>query len=191
MPRPKRTVGKPPETKFSPGRMKTVLSAIASGNYIKTACELAAVSVASYNNWRNRGEAELDRVEQAQGWDSADEYVMGQFDGLDDGARKDGVEYMLNHPLPQFNAREWPYVVFSLQIQRSQAAAEARALQYVRDAMSGTWQAAAWYLERVHPEKYGRRERINLEGSTPGSPVRISAGDLDTRLEELLHGKRR
>jgi hypothetical protein len=28
-----------------------------------------------------------------------------------------------------------------------------------------TWQAAAWYLERKHPDRWGRRERVDLKHS--------------------------
>jgi len=30
-------------------------------------------------------------------------------------------------------------------------------------AKGGTWQAAAWLLERKHPEEFGRRDRINID----------------------------
>ena len=30
-------------------------------------------------------------------------------------------------------------------------------------AKDGTWQAAAWLLERKHPEEFGRRDRMNID----------------------------
>ena len=34
----------------------------------------------------------------------------------------------------------------------------------LREANNGTWQAAAWLLERKYPEEFGRREIIAVEG---------------------------
>jgi len=33
----------------------------------------------------------------------------------------------------------------------------------MRAAQDGTWQAAAWWLERRYPDDYARRDRIDLE----------------------------
>lgn len=44
-----------------------------------------------------------------------------------------------------------------------------------RAATGGTWQAAAWWLERSHPTKWGRQQRITQEISGPnGSPIQVS-----------------
>jgi len=37
-------------------------------------------------------------------------------------------------------------------------------------AAKGTWQAAAWYLERTMPQKYGRFQRLAIE-----APVALSS----------------
>jgi hypothetical protein len=50
-----------------------------------------------------------------------------------------------------------PYAAFAVAVKKARAEAEARALRQVRQAAAeGTWQAAAWYLERAHPERWGR-----------------------------------
>lgn len=44
-------------------------------------------------------------------------------------------------------------------LQQAEAKAEGDALDQIRAAArDGAWQAAAWYLERRYPDRYGRRE---------------------------------
>lgn len=45
----------------------------------------------------------------------------------------------------------------------ARATAEAEALSAVRDAFPTDWRAAAWYLERSWPDKYGRREQVTVQ----------------------------
>lgn len=51
-------------------------------------------------------------------------------------------------------------------------------------ADDGTWQAAAWYLERSHPDEYGRR--TNLAGPNGGAiEVRTDDEDREDRLRAI------
>jgi hypothetical protein len=59
-----------------------------------------------------------------------------------------------------------PFAAFAAAVKKARAEAEAHALRQVRDAAAeGTWQAAAWYLERAHPERWarGRADLVQLE----------------------------
>jgi len=52
-------------------------------------------------------------------------------------------------------------VTFEEFIQRSQALLEQEQLENISDAgSSGTWQASAWMLERLFPDKYGKKDTI-------------------------------
>jgi hypothetical protein len=48
-------------------------------------------------------------------------------------------------------------------IKRARAIAEMDYLSKVRSASDESRQAAAWYLERVYPDRYGRKDRATLE----------------------------
>ena len=49
---------------------------------------------------------------------------------------------------------------FALEVQRAEAQAVATALGVITQAAaSGTWQAAAWWLERRYPAEWGRNRR--------------------------------
>lgn len=56
------------------------------------------------------------------------------------------------------------YREFREAVKKAEGAAEAGAVAAIRSAyQGGTWQAAAWYLERKHPERWGKVERPKLE----------------------------
>lgn len=55
-------------------------------------------------------------------------------------------------------------------------------------ANEGTWQAAAWKLERRYPHDYGRQV-ISQEHSGPaGKPIPVQFFNYDAAITELTHG---
>ena len=50
-------------TKLTPDVMTQVESLFRAGNYIETACEFVGITKPTFYDWRRRGQAELDRVE--------------------------------------------------------------------------------------------------------------------------------
>lgn len=57
---------------------------------------------------------------------------------------------------------------FRLAVKRARAEAEVEALRHIQAAAArGTWQAAAWFLERSYPERWGRRRTFAAEFSGP------------------------
>jgi hypothetical protein len=63
------------------------------------------------------------------------------------------------------------YPEFSERVQLALAKAEVALVRLIRHAAGkGTWQAAAWLLERRHPEHWGRRDRLNAQISAASSP---------------------
>lgn len=51
-------------------------------------------------------------------------------------------------------------VAFSDALKKAAAAAEVADLKIIGKAARRTWQAAAWRLERKHPDRWGRRDRV-------------------------------
>lgn len=68
------------------------------------------------------------------------------------------------------------YREFRDAIKRAEANAEVVSVARIRQAADeGTWQAAAWYLERKHGERWGRKDKLTQEISGPnGTPVNLS-----------------
>lgn len=78
-------------------------------------------------------------------------------------------------------------------VKKAMAEAEMRDLAVIdRAAQSGEWTAAAWRLERKHPERWGRQARVQLEQSgADGKPIQIekhahlSQAEMDERLAKI------
>ncbi len=55
------------------------------------------------------------------------------------------------------------YREFREAVQKARAEAEARRIAVIHQAAEdGTWQAAAWWLERSFPERWGRRQKVEV-----------------------------
>lgn len=55
------------------------------------------------------------------------------------------------------------YREFRDAVEKARAEAEARKLRAIHIAAdNGTWQAAAWWLERSFPDRWGRRDKVEV-----------------------------
>lgn len=74
------------------------------------------------------------------------------------------------------------YREFHDAVENARASAEVQSVGLIRQAANaGTWQAAAWWLERSNPRAWGRRDGLELTGKD-GGPVRtVVTGDDDRR----------
>jgi hypothetical protein len=69
-------------------------------------------------------------------------------------------------------------------IEKAESYAEVRMVaQVARAAQDGTWQAAAWWLERRRPDDYGRRDRVDVELRLQLKPL---AAELELDPAEML-----
>jgi hypothetical protein len=60
------------------------------------------------------------------------------------------------------------FVQFSEEVAIARTEAENRMVECIRTpADNGSWQAAAWWLERSQPSRWGRQQRILQEDSAP------------------------
>ena len=55
------------------------------------------------------------------------------------------------------------YRDFHEAIKKAEAAAELRNVGVIQQAGIDTWQAAAWWLERRYPDRWGKQERLDLK----------------------------
>ena len=80
------------------------------------------------------------------------------------------------------------FVEFAEAIERADAEGEARNVLLIQQAAgAGTWQAAAWNLERKYPEKWGRN-RLEVTGPNDG-PVQVEhSGTVELTAEQVVLG---
>ena len=77
------------------------------------------------------------------------------------------------------------YADFLDAVEKARARPEAEALEAIHVAWrDGTWQAAAWFLERSHPQKYGRINRTEISGPE-GEPIKVDTNVKQVLLEKL------
>lgn len=77
------------------------------------------------------------------------------------------------------------YSEFMEAVEKAKAAAEIRDVVLIdKAAQDGSWQAAAWKLERKFPHKWGRMVRAEVSGPE-GAPIKVEV-DAKTELKRLL-----
>jgi hypothetical protein len=87
------------------------------------------------------------------------------------------------------NEPESIYAVFLDAVEKAKADAEVRDVALIdKAAHDGSWQAAAWKLERKFPQKWGRVNRTEISGPD-GAAVKVDIDAkeaLQTKLTEML-----
>lgn len=97
-------------------------------------------------------------------------------------------ERLAKNPRARMRKSEVPFVDFREAVCEAQARAETEDVERVADAGKIDWKAAAWRLERKHPDRWGRRIRqdISADGqiahtitvaADPGGPAPRDVSD--------------
>lgn len=86
------------------------------------------------------------------------------------------------------DANETPYWEIWESIEKARSEATLRNITLIQSAASdGSWQAAAWFLERTNPRLYGRRNYNEVTGADGGAvQLGISVEDLNTKISSLM-----
>lgn len=116
----------------------TVVMALRTGAYVETAMNFVGVDRARFYEWNKKAMEEIHARDEA----------------LTNGVKREEKREI--------------YVEFHNAVKKAMAESELLMLKIITEAAnSGNWMAAAWRLERKHPDRYG----INS--------LRISSGDTD------------
>jgi transposase len=71
----------------------------------------------------------------------------------------------LEQPGARKRRSERIYLDLLAAVEKAEADAEAAMVGHITKAVrDGQWTAAAWWLERRYPEKWGRKDRLSVEG---------------------------
>jgi transposase len=85
----------------------------------------------------------------------------------------------------QLDDNEQLYGDFCDAVEKARADATLRNIGVIQQAASdGTWQAAAWYLERTNPKKWGRHETVEITGAD-GGPIQVQHSVKDALAEKF------
>ena len=111
------------------------MTAIQHGAYVETAAQLAGIQKVTYYDWLKRGKAVQQMLDEAH-----------------------------ENEQPAITAHEANCVNFANAVFKAMAESEMRDLAAIDNAaQTGTWQAAAWKLERKHHSRWGRKVAVTDE----------------------------
>ena len=63
---------------------------------------------------------------------------------------------------------------FATDLRQAEALAIGDAVSKITTAANKEWRAAAWWLERTYPERYGARRTIRAEAVGPNAPLTLA-----------------
>lgn len=145
-------------TKLTPKLAKTLAKHVAAGNTFRVACQLSDLPERTFFFWMKVGRDAAQKI-------------------IDD---KPGEA---SHLTPA-QLRSWHLLQA---IQKADAEAEARNVGLIQVAGANTWQAAAWWLERRHPQNYSLNETLRAKVEEEADERWINA----TRLMSIMEGTMR
>lgn len=135
---PERTPGKMGASKkLTPARRERILYLLREGNYIETTAKACGVCSMSIHRWIRFGREIAQSLQNNK-----------------DKNPKD------------LNKEEKWYLSFYNDVVQAQAEAEASLVNTIKNAAEKNWVAAMTLLERRHPERWGKREKIEHSGET-------------------------
>lgn len=157
-------------TSLTPAVRQRVYAALKTGKPIARACALAGIGQSTYYRWMDDGLAAAPRCERWQEMTAAE--------------RRDPANAELR-PKPADMAM-WE---FREAVNAAMAEAEDALLARVSCAAEEPkhWTAAAWILERRWPERYGRRQAIEMTADVRAKVEKIDVDELtDAELDEMI-----
>ncbi len=133
-------------SKLTPEVQENICNWLKLGYYQEDAAIMAGIAPSTYYEWMKKGEVERVALE-------SDEDMLALPD-TSLPASKDGT--------PEIEL-VYPFMEFSEAVKKARAEAEGAHIRNIRKAAdNGVWQASAWFLERSHPKKWGKRSQLDL-----------------------------
>ena len=123
---------------------------------------MAGISASTYYEWMKKGEQERVALEEGE---KALTLPDTSLPASEDGTPEIELIY--------------PFLEFSEAVKKLEQSREGAHIRNIRKAAdNGVWQASAWFLERSHPKKWGKRSQLDVIAEND-EPVQfeISYGD--------------
>lgn len=132
-------------TDLTPAAQERICEALRAGHYIGTAAALGGITRVTYYDWRRRGEeepgsifadfAEAVRLATVEAEERALAVVEKAANGYEEVASEEGVDV------------------------------DGKTFSKTKRRQMFDWRAAAWFLERKHPLRWGNRQDVKHSGS--------------------------
>jgi hypothetical protein len=90
----------------------------------------------------------------------------------------------------KLDPKESIFLEFFVVVEKARSEAEVRNVMQIQHASRDHWQAAAWFLERSFPKRWGRKDRHEVTGADGGAlKIAVSTDELEERVQALLNKK--
>ena len=133
-------------SKLTPEVQENICNWLKLGYYQEDAAIMAGISPSTYYEWMKKGESERVALESGEDMLALPDTSLP--------ASEDGT--------PEVEV-VFPFMEFSEAVKKARAEAEGAHIKNIRKAAdNGVWQASAWFLERSHPKKWGKRSQLDL-----------------------------
>ena len=149
-------------SKLTPEVQENICNWLKLGYYQEDAAIMAGISASTYYEWMKKGDSERIALESGEDALALPEHPL---------------------PAPEDDTQEiqvvYRFMEFSEAVKKARAEAEGAHIRNIRKAAdNGVWQASAWFLERSHPKKWGKRSQLDVIAEND-EPVQfeISYGD--------------
>lgn len=159
-------------TKCTRELTEQVCKFIRAGNYMEASAAAAGVNKTSLYEWLKRGAREME--------------LRDAEDAAEEPQRKTKAWKAEQKRMGERREREDVYVQFSNAIEHALAEAEVTlSLRLAKAGANGQWRADAWRLERLFPERWGKRMSVGASGDA-GMPGPGADYDLDQLSDDEL-----
>ena len=133
-------------SKLTPEVQENICNWLKLGYYQEDAAIMAGISASTYYEWMKKGEQERVALEEGE---KALTLPDTSLPASEDGTPEIELIY--------------PFLEFSEAVKKARAEAEGAHIRNIRKAAdNGVWQASAWFLERSHPKKWGKRSQLDV-----------------------------
>jgi hypothetical protein len=139
-----KSAGRP--TSYTPDIEEHLIQLIGNGNYIGTACQAVGIHRSTFENW-------CDNAKRVDDYLDNNSIYIEDIDAFDVSQLPDDIQKL--------------YIYFRMfyRLKRAEAEAEAKHVGNLMAAGSAGpqfWAASATYLERKHPDRWAKRDAIDI-----------------------------
>ncbi len=93
------------------------------------------------------------------------------------------IDWMNRGEVDEANDDSTPFRAFRKSVLEAEEKAHVRAVALIQKHAEKDPKAAQWWLERKHPDQWGRKDKLSLEGPN-GGPIRTD-GSLEVRIVDV------
>jgi hypothetical protein len=172
-------------TLINPARTSNILTNIRNGAYFKHAAEASGVSYMTAYTWDSKGQQRLAFLRLNPGTEDVDDVLADWLEVYGDDTSKDAAIWTADPPMYFKDDPAWDYVLFSVLYAKAKAEAVVASLSVIKSAGAQQWTAHAFWLERTHPEEYGKQKVVTHQGPD-GGPVEVAIASQEELVEKLL-----